>query len=398
MQKLKNIWEVAQRACQSRPAWIEVDMAALRANFAEIRRVAGDCPVTAVVKADAYGHGAFKVAECLLAEGAAGLAVATLGEAMQLRAAGIEAPIMLLSPLALADVNVIFALQNHITVPVFSYETAEFIDRLIAPGIDKGFYKEPLAVQLVLDTGMGRIGLSTKNEQDEAVAEASKIAQLPYLQLVGMFSHFATADEADKTYAESQLAAFDAFAAKLAAMGVQAPCLHIANSAALMEMPQARHDMVRAGIILYGYYPSAEVDKSILALTPVMSIKAQLTHVKRVPAGTSISYGCTYTTEAPADIATIPVGYADGWRRLMSNNGCVLVRGQRAPIVGRVCMDQFMVDVTGLGAKVGDEAVLLGRQGDEVIDAEEIAARCGTISYEILSALLPRLPRKYINE
>ena len=165
-----------------------------------------------------------------------------------------------------------------------------------------------------------------------------------------------------------------------------------------MEMPQARHDMVRAGIILYGYYPSAEVDKSILRLTPVMSIKAQLTHVKRVPAGTAISYGRTYITDAPADIATIPVGYADGWRRLMSNNGCVLVHGQRAPIVGRVCMDQFMVDVTGLGAKVGDMAVMLGRQGDEMIDAEEIAARCGTISYEILSALLPRLPRKYINE
>ena len=378
---------------QGRPAWIEIDMAALKANFAEIRRAAGDCLVTAVVKADAYGHGAVKVAECLLAEGAAGLAVATLGEAMQLRAAGIEAPIMLLSPLALADANVVLALQNHIIVPVFSYETAELLDHLVASFTDK--LDEPLSVQLVLDTGMGRIGLAM---HDAAVAEAVKIANMPHIKLVGMFSHFATADESDKTYAEQQLAAFDAFAAKLAAAGLKVPCLHIANSAALMEMPQARHDMVRAGIILYGYYPSAEVDKSILRLTPVMSIKAQLTHVKRVPAGTAISYGRTYITDAPADIATIPVGYADGWRRLMSNNGCVLVHGQRAPIVGRVCMDQFMVDVTGLGAKVGDMAVMLGRQGDEMIDAEEIAARCGTISYEILSALLPRLPRKYINE
>ncbi len=395
MDELENLQQVAEMAMQGRPAWIEVDMAALKANFAEIRRVAGACPVTAVVKADAYGHGAVKVAKCLLAEGAAGLAVATLGEAMQLRAAGIEAPIMLLSPLALADVNVVLALQNRITVPVFSYEAAELLDELVAPFVDNGFCDEPLAVQLVLDTGMGRIGLSM---QDEAVAEAVRIAGLPHLQLVGMFSHFATADEADKAYAESQLAAFDAFAAKLAAAGVQAPCRHIANSAALMEMPQARHDMVRAGIILYGYYPSAEVDKSILRLTPVMSIKAQLTHVKHVPAGTSISYGRTYTTDAPAEIATVPVGYADGWRRLMSSNGCVLVHGHRAPIVGRVCMDQFMVDVTGLNAKVGDVAVLLGRQGYEVIDAEEIAARCGTISYEILSAMLPRLPRKYINE
>lgn len=393
MQKIKNVWKMTECAVQGRPAWIEIDMAALKANFAEIRRAAGDCLVTAVVKADAYGHGAVKVAECLLAEGAAGLAVATLGEAMQLRAAGIEAPIMLLSPLALADANVVLALQNHIIVPVFSYETAELLDHLVASFTDK--LDEPLSVQLVLDTGMGRIGLAM---HDAAVAEAVKIANMPHIKLVGMFSHFATADESDKTYAEQQLAAFDAFAAKLAAAGLKVPCLHIANSAALMEMPQARHDMVRAGIILYGYYPSAEVDKSILRLTPVMSIKAQLTHVKRVPAGTAISYGRTYITDAPADIATIPVGYADGWRRLMSNNGCVLVHGQRAPIVGRVCMDQFMVDVTGLGAKVGDMAVMLGRQGDEMIDAEEIAARCGTISYEILSALLPRLPRKYINE
>ncbi len=372
-----------------RPAWIEVDLAALRANFAEIRRVVGlDCPITAVVKADAYGHGAVEVAKCLLAEGAACLAVATLGEALELKSelgAAVRAPIMLLSPVLDGLQQ---AVRQQIILPVFSLAMAEEVNNVAA---ELGVCAP---VQLVLDTGMGRIGLAdTAAARDEAL----QIAALPNLRVVGVFSHFAAADEADKTYTEQQLAVFNQFVTTLAAAGVDVPCKHIANSAALLEMPHTRQDMVRAGIVLYGYYPSDEVLREILHLTPVMSVKARLTWVKTVPAGTSVSYGRTFVTEKETKIATVPLGYADGWSRLNSNNGYVLVGGRRAPIIGRVCMDQFMLDVTGIDAKMGDEAVLLGTQGAEMIDADEMAARIGTISYEVLSSLLPRLPRIYIN-
>ena len=383
----KMCWEkeiAAAKMC--RPAWVEVDLAALRANFAEIRRVVGaDCPITAVVKADAYGHGAVEVAKCLLAEGADCLAVATLGEALELKSELGAVPIMLLSPL-LGGVGQ--AVRQQIILPVFSLAMAEEVNDVAAR---LGVYAP---VQLVLDTGMGRIGLAdTAAARDEAL----QIAALPNLRVVGVFSHFAAADEADKTYAEQQLAVFNRFTAALAAAGVDVPCKHIANSAALLEMPHTRQDMVRAGIALYGYYPSYEVRREILQLTPVMSVKARLTWVKTVPAGTAVSYGRTFVTERETKIATVPLGYADGWSRLNSNNGYVLVGGRRAPIIGRVCMDQFMLDVTGIEAGVGDEAVLLGAQGAEMIAADEIAARIGTISYEVLSSLLPRLPRIYLN-
>lgn len=374
-------------AQMSRPAWIEIDLSALRANFAEIRRVAGDTPIAAVVKANAYGHGAVRVAQELLKLGAHTLAVATVGEALELRASGIFAPIMLLG-LTVGEQEMALAVQYDVIVPICSYDMAQCLANCAAAQ-DKN-----AAVQLVLDTGMGRIGFAGS---DADVADVVRIAALPNLEIRGMFSHFATADESDKSYACEQAANFDDFAARLAAVGVALPCKTLANSAAIMEMSAVHYDMVRAGIILYGCYPSDEVDAAILSLSPVMSVKARLTWVKDVPMGTTISYGRTYTTTAPARIATVPVGYADGWNRLQSNNGCVLVDGVRCPIVGRVCMDQFMIDVTNIPAKVGDEVVLLGCQGDECITADEIALRYGTISYEVTSALLPRLPRKYIN-
>lgn len=385
-QKKAADWDLEQLE-ETRPAWLEVDLTALRENFAEIKRVAGDTPVVAVVKADAYGHGALPVSRELLAAGASALAVATLGEALELRRAGIEAPIMLLGLLGGDPKAAALAVRHDLIVPVCSYAMAAQLNQAAAAQGKKAL------VQLVLDSGMGRIGFANTAA---AVDEAVRLAGLGNLQICGMFSHFATADEADKAYAGQQLAQFKAFAAALAAAGVQLPRQHLANSAGLMELADAHLDMVRAGIILYGYYPSNEVRRDILRLRPVMSLKARLTWVKEVPAGTAISYGRTYITPAQAKIATVPVGYADGWSRLQSNNGCVLVGGRRAPIVGRVCMDQFMVDVTGIDAKAGDEAVLLGEQGAERIDADEIAGRCGTISYEVLSSLLPRLPRRYI--
>lgn len=375
-----------QAAQASRPAWVEIDMSALRANFAEVLRVAGGTPVAAVVKANAYGHGALAVAHELVAAGAARLAVATVAEALELRAAGVECPIMLLG-LILSPEEARLAVRYDVITPVCSYQAAQMLS---AAAEEQGSCARLL---LVADTGMGRIGFA-RTAAD--VAEIVQIAALPNVTIDGMFSHFATADEADKSYAQAQTDNFADFAERLAAAGVDLPCKTLANSAGLMEIAPAYHDMVRAGIVLYGYYPSDEVDRSIMQLSPVLSLKARLTWVKDVPAGTPISYGRTYVTPKPARIATIPVGYADGWNRLQTNNGCVLVAGRRCPIVGRVCMDQFMVDVTGIAAKVGDEAVLIGRQGAEQITADEVAVRYGTISYEVTSALLPRLPRIYV--
>lgn len=380
----------------TRPAWIEVDLAALRENFANIKRLLPEgLPIVAVVKADAYGHGAVPVAECLLAEGASRLAVATLDEALALRRAGIAAPIMLLGFCAPELAAVQLAVEQEIILPVYSLAQAQL---LAAAAQAAG---RPAQAQLVLDTGMGRIGLLPT---PEGLQEALAIAALPNLQLEGMFSHFAAADELDKSYSEQQLRVYQQFAADLAAAGVQLPLLNLANSAGLMELPAARLAMVRAGIILYGYYPSAEVDRSRLALRPVLSIKARLTCVKWLPAGSAVSYGCTFVTKRPSLIGTVPVGYADGWRRALSSCGEVLLGGLRLPIVGRVCMDQFMVDLTaaaeqGIAVQAGDEVILLGTdpKSGERIDADEIAARLHTISYEVLSSLLPRLPRVYLN-
>ncbi len=386
---MSDLWEVYdmwRMAKNSRPAWIEVDLAALSHNFAEVRRLVGErTAIAAVVKADAYGHGAVPVAQRLLSEGADRLAVATLGEALELRSAGVEAPIMLLG--YCGDMAVPIAVAAKVTLPVYSAKMAMLIEQTAAA------LGETAAVQLVVDTGMGRIGWQAT---DEAVAEAVAVAAMPHIKIEGCFSHFAAADAADKSNSYQQLAVYREFTDKLVAAGVELPLRNIANSAALMEMPEAHFDMVRAGIILYGYNPSEEVSRDLLDLKPVMSLKAQLTCVKELPAGRMISYGGTYITRKPTVVATVPVGYADGWSRLQTNNGCVLVNGRRAPIIGRICMDQFMVDVTGLNAQVGDEAVLLGVQGDERIDADEIAGRIGTISYEVLSSLLPRLPRRFL--
>lgn len=382
----------------TRAAWIEIDLAALRENFANIKALLpADTPIVAVVKANAYGHGAAPVAKELLACGAARLAVATLDEALELRQAGIAAPIMLLGLCSSQPEVLRLAVANEVIMPVYSLTLAE---KLAQAARAEG---RRALCQLALDSGMGRIGLLPT---PEGLHEAQAIAALPDLQLEGMFSHFAAADEQDKSYAERQLAVYRQFAADLAAAGINLPLLNLANSAALLELPPARLAMVRAGIILYGYYPSAEVAQSCLGrltLKPPLSIKARLTCVKWLPAGSAISYGCTYVCPRRSLIGTVPVGYADGWRRALSNCGQVLVAGRRANIVGRVCMDQFMVDLTDVAeqrrlspAEIAEqEVVLLGAQGADCIDAEEIAQKLGTISYEVISALLPRLPRIY---
>jgi alanine racemase len=249
-------------------------------------------------------------------------------------------------------------------------------------------------VHLKIDTGMGRIGWVAG---PEAVREILELAGNPHLEIEGIFTHFATADAADKSYTKEQFAKFTGLIEELGRNGLEIPIKHAANSGALMESPETHMDLVRAGIIVYGLYPSDEVDRGVIGLRPVMRLKAKIAYVKEVPAGFKVSYGCTYTTESSTVIATLPLGYADGYSRLLSSRGCALIHGLRAPVVGRVCMDQIMVDVGNIpGVKTGDEAVLIGRQGDQEITADEVASLLGTINYEIVCMVNHRVPRVYL--
>jgi alanine racemase len=250
-----------------------------------------------------------------------------------------------------------------------------------------------LAIHLKVDTGMGRMGMqATTQRVDDVLA----VAALPHLELSGIFSHFAAADSRDKTHAWEQFRRFHDFLAGLDQAGLKIPLEHMANSGAIIDMPGTHLDMVRAGISVYGLYPSDEVDKTRIALRPAMRITASIAHLKKVPAGFKVSYGSTWQSKSPTTIATIPIGYADGYSRLLSNRGSMLVRGKRAPIAGRVCMDLTMLDVGHIpGVAAGDEVVALGDQGDEQITADEIADLLGTINYEVVSALTARIPRVY---
>lgn len=389
-----------------RDAWVEIDTQALRHNIRNIRATVGkDRTIYGVIKADAYGHGAVGVARILREEGIHHFAVATLAEAAELRAAGVEDDILMLG--LTPDGYVDTLIEQRITPVINSYDNAKALsDAAAAYGTHvEGF--------VAIDTGMGRIGYLALGEErggadaagaagawatatDSAVLEIQKIAALPAFHIRGLFSHFATADAADKTFAEKQAERFCDFAARLEAAGVPLAVRTLANSAAIMEMPSVYFDAVRPGIILYGCYPSAEVDPSALDLTPVMSVKANIVKLKEVPVGFSCGYGQTFIATRPSKIATIPVGYADGFPRPYSPVGEVLAGGVRAPLAGNICMDQCMVDVTEVpGVKEGDEVVLLGSDGGQTILADDIAAATGTINYEILCAFGQRLPRVY---
>ncbi len=247
-------------------------------------------------------------------------------------------------------------------------------------------------IHIALDTGMGRIGFDLS---EKSLGEVFEICSLSGIKAEGIFTHFATADEADKTFTLKQKADFDLFYENLYGKGVKIPIRHVANSAAIMDFSDFNYEMVRSGIVTYGLYPSSEVIKSNLALTPAMALKSHISHIKTVPKGTPISYGATYKTESEAVIATVPVGYADGYPRHLSNCGRVLINGKSAQIVGRICMDQFMADITGISAKVGDEVILMGKSGEEEITADEIAEKAGTINYEIICGIGKRVPRVY---
>jgi alanine racemase len=375
-----------------------IDLNALAHNCREIRRMtAPTAKIMAVVKADGYGHGAVEVSRVAIANGADYLAVARISEAMQLRRSGIDAPILLFG--YAAPEYVAYLADNGIRASLDSLETAR---RLSAAACQAGI---DLPIHIKIDTGMGRLGLlagsseasgDVKNEMTRTVQGVVEIARLPGLSVEGFYTHFANADAADTGHTRRQFALFLEILELLKAHGIEALLRHAANSAAIIGLPETHLDMVRPGISLYGLRPSVDVDLSRLNLRPVMHLASTVIQVKEVPAGFKISYGSTYETPAPTRIATIAIGYADGLSRLLSSKGAMLVRGVRAPIVGRVCMDLTMLDVGHVpGVRVGDEAVVFGRQGDNEISADEIAGLAGTINYEIVCALKSRVRRIY---
>lgn len=369
------------------PAWAEIDLKALANNIREVRRVTDQrAEVMAVVKANAYGHGAVEVSRTVLAGGATRLAVARSAEGAELRRAGIEAPILILgyTPEGLIPEVAEYGLEQT----VYSVEYARRVnDRAAALGVK-------IPVHIKIDTGMGRLGVVAGT--GSGASSVKEIASLPHLEPVGIFTHFAAADSADKSYTLTQWEKFTGILEQLRREGLEFPLRHCANSAAVIDMPESALNMVRAGIILYGLYPSPEVNMQRVDLKPVMSFKTRVAHVKEVPAGFSVSYGCTYKTERRSVIATIPVGYADGYSRRLSSKGEVLIRGRRAPVVGRVCMDQCMVDVSDIpGIEYGDEVLLFGRQGDRLLPVEDVAGWIGTINYEVVCMVAARVPRLF---
>mgnify|MGYP003279014861 CR=1 FL=1 len=366
---------------RARNVWAEVDLSAIAHNVQVTRKVLKpDTKICAVVKADAYGHGAVPVATAALAAGTSYLAVSITQEAIELREAGIMAPILILGTMTEEHEKAI--VDYNITQTVYDLQVAQ---ELSAAAMQEN---KTVKVHLAVDTGMNRIGCRV----EEAADLAEAISRLPHVQLEGMFSHFASADESDKSFAMLQYRRFKQAADEIAARGIDIPLKHIDNSAGITEMPGTEFNMVRQGITLYGLWPSSEVLRN-LDIRPALSLKAEVVFVKDVPAGEKIGYGCTYETPKPMKIATLPLGYADGYSRALSNKGYITIRGYKAPIVGRICMDQFMADVSNVpDVHKGDEAVIFGPGG---VSLETIAKWVGTIPYELMCLLSTRVPRKY---
>ena len=367
-----------------------ISLDAVEQNFREMRKnIAEDTKMIAVVKADAYGHGAVPIAHLIENHDYIwGFAAATAEEAVHLRQAGITKPILILG--IVFDEYFPELVQYDIRPAVCEYDEAKKLSD------EAVLQNKTVHIHIALDTGMTRIGYA---DIPESVEEIKKIAELPNLEIEGMFTHFARADEYDRSPAMVQLERYQDFSKRVEEAGVDIPLHHCSNSAGIIRVPEANLSIVRAGITIYGIYPSSEVERDIVKLAPVMELKSHITYVKDVPAGAAISYGGTYVADKKKRVATIPVGYADGYPRQLSNKGWVLIHGKKAPILGRGCMDQFMADVTEIdNVKKGDEVTLLGRDGDEFISIEEMGDLCGRFSYEFACDISPRVPRVYIKD
>ena len=371
-----------------RPAWLEISPANLQYNCETVKKIVGDkVKVCAVVKANGYGHGVVETSKACLAAGAEFLAVAMLTEAMELREAGFTCPILILG--WTPEEGYELAIAQQIRLAIFDVEEAK---RLNAKALAMG---QKALVHLKLDTGMSRIGF----QADEAgLATAQAIMEMDGIVVEGIFSHFSKADEADKTFARKQLTTFQQFNRQLEERtGVRIPIRHMAASAAIIDLPEGHLDMVRPGIMLYGFQPSAEMHNKA-DLKPALVWKARVGRVQKLPAGRLIGYNGTFELKEDTLVATVPVGYADGYNRLLSNYGYVLCQGKKLPIIGKVCMDQFMVDASQVPQlQAGDEVTLLGVDGDVSITVTEMASMLKTIEHEIVCGIAPRVPKFYRN-
>lgn len=365
----------------TRWAWAEVDVGAVQHNVELLTSIAGPAAVWAVVKADGYGHGAVQVAQAAISGGATGLCVALVQEGVALRTAGIDCPILVLSeqpPSELVD-----AVRSALELTVYSHGQLEAIAAA-------GGHGHP--VHLKIDTGMRRVGAAA----DDALSLAAAIAASPALRLAGLCTHLAVADDPADAFNAVQIESFDDVITALAVAGHQAPLVHAANSAATLALPEARFDMVRAGIAVYGISPGAALDQQAAPLRPALSLRARVSHVKQVRSGDRISYGLRHKFDGNTVVATLPLGYADGVpRRFFDVGGEVLIGGRRRPVVGVVTMDQLMVDCGDTGVAIGDEAVLIGSQGGESITAADWAKLLGTIGYEVVCGISSRIDRRY---
>ena len=365
--------------------WAEVDLDAIAHNIKEIRKITNpNAKIMAVVTADAYGHGFLEVAKTLLENGADRLAVAVLQEGKQLRSRGVTVPILILG--ASGEEAVEDLINFDITPSEFAKALSYEAER-----------KEKVTkIHIKIDTGMSRIGFLAGEDNEEIVDEIIKISKLPYIEIEGIFSHFATSDEYDKSYTLLQYGRFMDVCNRLEEKGLNIPIKHICNSAGIMMYPEMHLDMVRPGVILYGMYPSDEVDKSRLDLIPAMTLKSTITHIKEVEPGRGVSYGKEYITDKKTKIATVPIGYADGYLRKLAKHGKMIVDGVKVPIIGRICMDQCMIDVTNVhNIDKGDEVIIFGREG---VTVDDLAEWLETINYEVSCVIGKRIPRIYTKD
>ena len=371
-----------------RPAWAEIDLDAIAYNTRNIKKLIGDKDLIAVVKANCYGHGVIDIIPTLLENGASRFAVAMISEALEIRDNKITAPVMILgfTPLYLGEELI----NNNIEQTVYDLDYARELSK-IALTLNK-----KAKIHIAIDTGMGRIGFLPNEKSIDNITE---ICSLEGIEVIGIFTHFSTSDEKDKEYSHEQFTKMLSVMDTLKKRGIDIPLKHVANSGAIIDLPDTYLDAVRAGIILYGYYPSDEIDKNNLALKPALTLKATITNVKTLEKDMYVSYGRTFKTSNETIVATIPVGYADGYLRKLAENGKVIIKGKFAPIIGRICMDQFMIDVTNIpDVKIGDEVILLGEKNGLKYNADDMAKKLDTINYEVTCMLKSRLPRVYIKD
>ena len=370
-----------------RPAWIEIDLNALRKNIRNLKAcVSKNADFMGVIKADGYGHGAIKVAEILKQEGINRFAVVMMEEGIALRRAGYAEPILILGHTQEEDFEK--TLEYELTPIVYKYSQAVQLNKIAEE------MKTKAVVHIKIDTGMSRLGFTPEYKSVETIKEISKFRNL---LIEGIYTHLATADQIKSDFVKKQFETFKEVLNGLEKDGVHIPIKHMANSAATINFPEMHFDMVRPGTSLYGLYPGPEMSaKPTVELHPVMAIKAKLVHIKSVDTGTPVSYGGRFVTQRPSVLGVVPMGYVDGVFRQLANKGEVLIRGKRCTIVGTICMDQFMVDITELNeVEIGDEVVLVGQQGCDRITADEVGANAGTISIEVVTRIGSRMPVIY---